>query len=95
MKTILIDGKKMTSKADAHMYMKRKLDLPSYYGINLDALWDVLATVSKPMNIILFNKSSMDEYLGEYSNSIIKVFKEVEDSNNNIKFKIANIRHIK
>lgn len=37
----------------------------------------------------------MDEYLGEYSNSIINVFKEVGDSNNNIKFKIANIRHIK
>ena len=37
MKIVVIDGRKMTDRETAHTYLKRKLDLPEYYGRNLDA----------------------------------------------------------
>lgn len=78
----------MTSKKDAHLYLKRKLAEPSYYGNNLDALWDVLTTVSEKLNFVLFNS----EYLGDYGDSLIDVFKEAANINNNIDFRITRIR---
>lgn len=32
----------MTTPGDMHRELREKLDLPSYYGNNLDALWDCL-----------------------------------------------------
>lgn len=92
MKTILINGEKMTSKKNAFLHLKNKLDQASFYGNNLDALWDVLSSINEPMNIVLFNKSFLDENLGEYGNSIIEVFQEAANIKDNIKFKIVNIR---
>lgn len=92
MNTILLNGKKMISKKGAHLYLKSMLLHPDYIGNNLDALWDVLSIVRQPVNIILFNKESMDAYLGQYGQSIIEVFKEAAEANNNIKFKVARIR---
>ncbi|TJX13251.1 barstar [Tissierella creatinini] len=92
MKTVLLNGKKMTSKKEIHLYLKRKLNCPSYYGNNLDALWDILITASEKLNVILFNKEYLDEYLGEYGDSLIDVFKEAGSVNSNINFRIARIR---
>ena len=38
MKTILLDCRLMTGREEAHTYLARKLELPAYYGKNLDAL---------------------------------------------------------
>lgn len=95
MNTILLNGREMTNKKDAHLYIKRKLDLPDYYGENLDGLWDLLTTVSGSMKIVIFNKKSIIENLGEYGHSLINIFQESAAENKNIEFKITDIRRIK
>lgn len=85
----------MTSKKSAHLYIKRKLSFPSYYGNNLDALWDILSTISEQVEILLFNKEQLDINLESYTNGLISVFKEAAELNSNIKFRIVDIkRHI-
>ncbi len=86
MKKIVLDGKKMTSVEETHAYIKEKLTLPDYYGMNLDALWDLLSVDSKHKNISLINHEALASNLGDYAESLIKVFVDASDSNNSIEF---------
>lgn len=92
MKIVLLNGEKMTSKKNTFLHIKYKLNQPSFYGNNLDALWDILSSINEPINIILYNKVFMDKYLGEYANSIIEVFQESANSKDNIEFEIMKIK---
>ena len=38
----ILDANEMTTKENAHAYLKEQLELPEYYGMNLDALHDCL-----------------------------------------------------
>lgn len=85
---ITLNGKKMDTKEKAHLYIKRKLNTPEYYGKNLDALWDVLSSYNEPIIISLKNKDKLIENLGDYGESIIGVFQDAEKENDNISFEI-------
>ena len=39
----VLDAAKMKTKTEAHPYLKEVLQLPDYYGGNLDALYDCLS----------------------------------------------------
>lgn len=85
---IVLDGRNMGTKEMAHLYIKWALKAGEYHGRNLDALWDVLSTYDKAVNISLINKASLIEDLGEYGESIIETFKDAEKENDNITFQI-------
>ena len=53
MKYIKLDGKKI--KKHSHDYLIKKLDLPDYYGRNLDALYDCLTDIGIETQIELIN----------------------------------------
>ena len=53
MKTAFIDGRKIRSKADLHQTLKDQLELPEYYGANLDALYDCLSTANEETEIYI------------------------------------------
>ncbi len=42
-----LDGRRLSDKTEAHVYLQEMLPLPEYYGRNLDALYDVLTENSK------------------------------------------------
>ncbi len=85
---VTLNGRNMNSKEIAHLYMKWNLQVPEYYGTNLDALWDVLSTYDKPIQINLINKDKLIENLGDYGEAIIEVFQDAQKENNNINFEI-------
>lgn len=78
----------MTDKRRAHEYLKRKLRFPDYYGKNLDALWDMLSTLSEPTDIKFFNKDILTKELGTYGEDLIQVFFEAAEENKNIIFEV-------
>jgi ribonuclease inhibitor len=88
MKKIIIDGKEMKSRKEAHLHIKEQLQSTEYYGNNLDALWDALTSYTSPIEICLINKEELIENLGEYGSSLIQVFKDAATSNSNISFEI-------
>ena len=73
---MILDGKNMTTRKDAHDEIARVLELPDYYGRNLDALWDLLG--EKQWQITLTNVSEMIEGLGVYGEKLVQTFREAE-----------------
>ena len=65
MQRYTIYGTNMTSREKAHQYLAEMLDLPEYYGGNLDALYDVLTEDSRPVEITLFQSAAVLSHLGQ------------------------------
>ena len=80
MKIIVLDGRKMTDRETTHTYLKKKLNLPDYYGKNLDALFDCLCEMDGAQ-IILTYVSEMKDNLRRYADNIINVFEAAEEKN--------------
>lgn len=64
---------------NGHDYLMEALNLPDYYGRNLDALYDCLCEME--CEIELINSENVDE-------DILETFKDASDENNFLKFKI-------
>lgn len=79
MNTVVIEGEKITSIEQLHDVLFKQLNLPHYYGRNLDALWDcVTGYISLPTVVIWNNFQSTRNSLGEYADRVLEVFKSAE-----------------
>lgn len=86
MRKVILDGKYMVKKLEAHSYMQDKLGIKVYRGRNLDALWDGLTSCSEELDIRLVNSINLIGNLGNYGESIIELFEEGSVANNKIRF---------
>ncbi len=86
MHKIILDGQYLLEKEMAHVYLQEKLDLPEYYGKNLDALYDCLTEF---VNTEIHICTSFDEELQKektgYFYKIIRVFQVAEKENRDLK----------
>ncbi|WP_459202020.1 barstar family protein [Methanococcus sp. CF] len=76
---LLIDGDKFKTKKELHQFLKENLDFPDYYGMNADALWDMLTTwidFSTTIEWINYDKSL--EFLGKDAEITLSVFRSAE-----------------
>jgi ribonuclease inhibitor len=63
-----------------HKILKEKLQLPEYYGENLNALWDCLtAWVDLPLKIRWTNFQESKRVLGSYAEEFLELFREAEN----------------
>lgn len=83
MKDILIDGRQMKTKELAHEYLSRKPEFPQEYGRNLDALYDVLTSLSGCVVRIRYRKSIV-KYLGAYGIRLLGVIDAAAEQNKTI-----------
>ena len=75
---LIIDGSKIMSEEDVHKTVAEGLDLPSWYGKNLDALWDTLTgMVERPLRITWIHADQSKERLPRYE-KIISLLRDVE-----------------
>lgn len=89
MKNIIIDFSKCKYPMDLHNEIREKLELPEWYGNNLDALWDMLTGfIETPINIkVIFKREIKSaENLKENVLKIIETFKEASKEDEEIKF---------
>ncbi len=76
---IILDGRSMTSRSDAHDMLARALSFPEYYGKNLDALWDLVTTLRAELTIT--HASAMQAALGTYGTKLLNTLREATAEN--------------
>ena len=73
---IVLDAGRMTTKDESHAYLKEALNLPDYYGNNLDALHDCLEEMND-VEIVVEN----EENAGKYYWRVARVIHDVSTGN--------------
>ena len=86
MREIFLDGTYLCEKDNAHEYLKDKLDLPEYYGKNLDALYDCLTDFTDAVIEI-----RVPENKTIYFRRVQRVFKAADRKNDNLTVKISDV----
>ena len=89
MKIIVIDFSKCKYPMDLHNEIRKKLELPEWYGNNLDALWDMLTGfIETPIEITVIYKpeNKAAENLKENVLKVIETFKDAAQEDEEIKF---------
>ena len=81
MRTIVLDGREMTGKEVFHRLVAQKLELPSWYGGNLDALYDCLCDVEEDTQILFYHLGEMQQALGGYTQQILSAFFDAQEEN--------------
>lgn len=74
MEKMILDGKRMSTKALAHEHIAGVLSFPDYYGANLDALWDCLGQLPSGSSVMLINREAMLMSLGDYGRRLADTF---------------------
>ena len=78
---IMLDGKAMVDRPGAHSHLAQRLDLPAYYGRNLDALYDVLTEIGTDTELILEDPAAVVENLGKYGEALLGTMQEAAEAN--------------
>lgn len=83
MKKVQLDGAACRSQEELHDQLKTVLNLPDYYGKNLDALWDCLTgEVTLPVELTWVNFQTSKDALGDYAENLRQLFQEAEEELN-------------
>lgn len=81
-----INGSAMTTRQSAHAELARALNFPSYYGSNLDALWDMVSTLQA--DAALTDAAAMLNALGAYGCKILQTLYEAAEENPHFTFQL-------
>lgn len=77
MQTVTLDGLNMLTVIDAHLELKRVLNFPDYYGMNLYALRDCLSEITYPLRIQWKNYKLCNASTNGYADDIVNIVDEV------------------
>ena len=73
-KNIAIDCRRLRERETAHKYLEEALELPAYYGHNLDALYDCLTGLGE-CRIILSGAEKLEQS-GGYGARILRTIRD-------------------
>ena len=86
--TVELDGRLMTDRGTAHDLLKQQLNLPDYYGRNLDALYDLLTERADPMLIRVIHVKTMEAQLGRYGTALLNTLWQAAEGMPNLEIEI-------
>ncbi len=88
--TCVLNGKYLADKTAAHPYLARMLDLPDYYGGNLDALFDCLTEMG-PRVILLLGADAL-EAGGGYGARVLDTIRDAVRDNPYLRLEYGEAR---
>lgn len=87
-KRCILEGRAIGSLDDLYDELGRRLSLPEYFGRNLDALWDFLATdVEGPLEIVWRDVRLSQKAMGADFDRITSLLRDLEKERDNITVK--------
>ena len=72
------------NRQQLHETLAEQLELPDWYGRNLDALWDCLTEESAPVSICITDPTALQANLGDYYGLLLRVLEEASDVKENL-----------
>ena len=88
MKNVILDCSLAETTAGLHLQLSELLDLPEYYGGNLDALADCLSEVHQPICLVLENIQALEDNLGDYAHRFLRVLEDAVAENPRFTYEI-------
>ena len=90
-RNVRIIGARCTSQETLHAFLKKKMELPDYYGANLSALADCLSEISEPTCItIAINEIELEPGMQAYILRFVQVCAREALVNENLSFVIEH-----
>lgn len=86
---VRLDGRYLEEPDAAHVYLAEKLDLPKYYGGNLDALYDCLTEISEEMHLMIALTGELAN--NSYLRRLLAVMRDAEEENRFLKMDVEII----
>lgn len=87
MQVQILYGNEIHSKEQLHELLMQLLPLPSYYGKNLDALYDCLTELSTPLELHIQDCETLCANLGGYGEKFLMVLDDCQRENPLIQIK--------
>ena len=78
---IILDGQTIDSRETLHQRLTELLQLPAWYGRNLDALHDCLTELREPVALRIIHAHALRESLGGYASGFSHVLVDSEREN--------------
>lgn len=79
-----LDGERVAGGTALHAYLREALELPDYYGNNLDALFDCLTELGEPTVLRLTRAGALED-LGSYGRALLDTLRDAEEENPNLR----------
>ena len=83
----LLDFSDCTNMEEVHRAIQKELELPSWYGCNLDALWDsIVGIMYTPADITIRYRPQRGGYgsIRNYIDKVVEVFEEAKEEEDEI-----------
>ena len=81
MRKIELDITNIHTVKALHVYLAYKLNMPPYYGANLDALYDCLTSLPQETTLVLEHPSALEQALGGYARAFFRVLQDAARKN--------------
>jgi RNAse (barnase) inhibitor barstar len=81
MRKLTLDCSQISTKAGLHLQLTELLDLPEYYGNNLDALADCLSEIHQDTCLVLEQPEALTEALGDYAERFFRLLEHCTSEN--------------
>lgn len=85
MKHCILDGRAIETSEQLHAVLQQELELPEWYGRNLDALYDSLTDSHERISIEIRNPEALAAHLGRYVKALEQVIRDAAEENAQIK----------
>jgi len=85
MAEIVLDGLEIQGPEDVHALFVRALDLPDWYGRNLDALFDCLTDVREEVTVRLLHQEALEARLGFRGRALSALLRRAAEENPHVR----------
>lgn len=88
MSRIELDVRNIATVKALHIYLAYRLDLPAHYGMNLDALHDMLSAESRDTALCLIGTGEAQGELAAYMPRLVRVLEDAAQANDRIRLEV-------
>ncbi len=85
MRRIELDLRHIATVRALHIYLRFMLDLPEYYGKNLDALYDCLTDIGEQTELVVLGGGEASEEMAAYAPRLWRVLEDAQRENEKLR----------